>query len=150
VSRFFVAQKQCATTKTLVIVGQPDISSQQIPKSFDMARGNRMFVVQTPVRRLMTVTLWSGTWSDHIIQGHPEMLGKAPMVKQALEDPLHVVDVNVPNRFVFVSAREVNHTGCPLIVAVSTADSSGFPVVASAYYGNKRYLDKTRVSLIWP
>jgi hypothetical protein len=116
-----------------------------------MASQKHIFIVKTPLAAWPLVRLWEDTWTDHIIKQHPEMLGKVRDVRRTLEHPFLVCESKGGfGRYVFVTDQDVNHQGCPLIVAVARRDSSGYPSVSSAYYGNKWYLDKAKVRLIWP
>jgi hypothetical protein len=36
------------------------------------------------------VTLYTGTWNDHIVVGHVEMVGLDSLVRQAIEDPYQI------------------------------------------------------------
>lgn len=109
-----------------------------------------LFVVRTPFWRIPVATLWDNTWRDHIIKGHPEVIGKLRGVQQTVQRPTLVCEATTPDYFTFVSHTDVDYSGNPLVVVVSTLDSSGTPAVATAYYGGKKYRNTSKLVVVWP
>lgn len=96
-----------------------------------------IFTVATPYPDAPTVTLMDNTWSDHIVAGHPEMGANLEAVKNTLQGPDVVCTVSNPDYYGFVSSSHTNSKGHPLLVVVSPVDTSGDPVVATAYHSRK-------------
>ena len=50
-----------------------------------------LFSLPSPLASLGNVTLFKNTWEDHILVGHPEMLGKIDAVQRTIVSPTAVV-----------------------------------------------------------
>ena len=108
-----------------------------------------VFTVTTPVPIAPDVTLWDNTWNHHIQVNHPEMVGKLSNMQATLSAPTAVCTATNPDYMMFINHQELNQLGHPLVVCVSSVDSSGKPAVVTAYHG-KKYKNLGNVQVIWP
>lgn len=113
-----------------------------------MAR-RRIFTVETPVPECRVVTLYEDTWDQHIITGHPEMIGHLGAVEQALVAPTFVCDGNLGDSFQFVNATPEPDILSPTIVVVHGV-STGELIVKTAYKGRKSHTNTTGKNVRWP
>lgn len=110
----------------------------------------KVFKTTTPYPDTPEVTLWDNTWTGHIQTEHPEMSGKLANMQTTLSSPTFVCEASNPAYVVFVNDTDLDARGHPLVVCVSpTTDSSGLPVVTTAYH-SKKHKDPKRVKKIWP
>jgi hypothetical protein len=103
-----------------------------------------LFIADTPFAVVPTVRLYEDTWMTHILPNHQEVAAELPAIQKAVEQPELICAATSAGYYAFVSGSRLDDAGKPLIVVVNPADSSGHPVVATSYFGNKLYLDPTQ------
>lgn len=91
----------------------------------------QLFVAATPVPSLPRVVLFSDTWNNHILMGHPEMAGKEGEVHTILTQPTLVCSsASDATRAIFMNSAITSARGSPLTVVVD----HNAAVVCTAYY----------------
>jgi hypothetical protein len=89
-----------------------------------------LFTTATPYAKASPVTLFAETWTDHIIQRHPELIGQEGAVFQVAANPTIIFPGHSPNTAMFVNQAVTTAGGIPLGVIV---DEEGKAIV-TAYY----------------
>lgn len=78
-----------------------------------------LFAANTPLPGLSKVTLYADTWTDHVLQRHPEMVGRETEVQSVLSTPTTVsTRSGDSHRVLFSKSGVTSPSGSPLIVAV--------------------------------
>jgi hypothetical protein len=110
-----------------------------------------LFIADTPFPPIATVRLYEDTWKRHILLSHPEVAPEIGAIERAVQDPHIVCAASSVGGYTFVSGTRLDEDGRPLIVVVTPKDSSGFPVVATSYFGSQYYLDpeQTKHTVYW-